>query len=252
MPPPLYGQLAPWYRLLDPPEDHEEEMLACLDALDRAGVAGGRLLELGSGAGHNALYLARRFSCTLSDISRPMLDLSRELNPGSEHLEADMRRLRLGRVFDAVVIHDSICHMTSRQDLRAALETAFVHLRPGGAAIFAPDCLRETFVDDASVHEAGDADRKLICLAYTWDPDESDETCRADYSFLLRQGGSLERAGDSHVEGLFSRATWMGLLESVGFEVDTFPRPLGIACGEGETDADRGPYADEVFLGRRT
>ena len=74
-----------------------------------------------------------------------MLELSRGLNPGCEHLLGDMRTLRLGRTFDAVLIHDAVMYMTSEADLRAALETAFVHLRPGGAAVVAPDCVRETF-----------------------------------------------------------------------------------------------------------
>ena len=36
--------------------------------------------------------------------------------------------------------------MTVRlEDLRAAIETAHLHCRPGGAALFAPDHLRENY-----------------------------------------------------------------------------------------------------------
>ena len=56
-----------------------------------------------------------------------MLAVSRALNPECEHIEADIRAVRLGRTFDAVFVHDAICHMTTEADLRAALETAIVH-----------------------------------------------------------------------------------------------------------------------------
>ncbi|MCY4555151.1 MAG: hypothetical protein OXF79_01910 [Chloroflexi bacterium] len=35
--------------------------------------------------------------------------------------------------------------MASLEDLRTAIETAYVHCRPGGAALFGPDHLRENF-----------------------------------------------------------------------------------------------------------
>jgi len=35
-----------------------------------------------------------------------MLELSRTINPELEHLVGDMRTIRLGRTFDAVLIHD--------------------------------------------------------------------------------------------------------------------------------------------------
>lgn len=58
-----------------------------------------------------------------------MLDLSKKSNPECEHILGDMRTLRLNRTFDAVFVHDAICYMRTREDLRAAIETAFVHLR---------------------------------------------------------------------------------------------------------------------------
>ena len=133
MTPLLYDELVPWYRLLDPPEDHADEAASYLAALDSALPPGAAtLLELGAGAGHNALFLKPRFRCTLSDLSPGMQQLSRELNPDCEHVLGDMRTLRLGRSFDAVFVHDAIGYMTTPEDLLAALTTAFVHTRPGG------------------------------------------------------------------------------------------------------------------------
>src|SRR5262245_11287120 len=120
MQPLLYGELVPWYRLIDPAKDHLDEATAYREALERAPTPRPEtLLELGGGAGNNALYLKQRFRCTLTDISEPMQALSRETNPECEHVLGDMRTLRLERRFDCVFVHDAVMYMTSVRDLEA-------------------------------------------------------------------------------------------------------------------------------------
>ena len=144
--PKLYDQLASWWPLLSRPADYVEEAAFYADTLRGDGdLPADTLLELGSGGGNNASHLTQHFVMTLVDPSPGMLAESRALNPGCEHLAGDMRTIRLDRVFDRVFIHDAICYMTSLDDLRRAMVTAFVHCRPGGAALFAPDHVRETF-----------------------------------------------------------------------------------------------------------
>src|SRR5579871_3012379 len=112
MEPLIYNELTPWYRLLDPPADHRDEAACYRDAFQRAiGSPSPTLLDLGAGAGHNALHLKSRFRCTLADLSPEMLALSRELNPECEHVVGDLRSLRLGRTFDAVLVHDAVMYM---------------------------------------------------------------------------------------------------------------------------------------------
>lgn len=233
MQPLLYGELVPWYRLLDPVEDHREEAIVYAELFERlAAPRPETLLELGAGAGHNAFHLKRRFRCTLTDLSAPMQGLSRALNPECEHRLGDMRTLRLGRTFDVVLVHDAICYMVTRDDLRAAVETAFLHTRPGGAAIFAPDCLRDSFQERSALFEGREGSRSMRCLEWTWDPDPGDDTYTVEYAFLLREGTGLRAVHDRHLEGLFSRATWQEVLTSAGFEVELVGRPD--EGGEGE------------------
>src|SRR6187402_2411130 len=142
----MYGDLAPWFHLLTPPSDYVEDAALVMSQL-RASVTGPlrTLLELGAGGGNTASHLSQELQLTLTDPSPDMLALSRTINPDAEHIVGDMRTLRLGRTFDAVLIHDAICYMRTLADLRAAMLTAWEHLRPGGAAVFMPDHLRETF-----------------------------------------------------------------------------------------------------------
>lgn len=238
--PALYSDLVPWYHLVDPAEDHLDEADAFEAAYMRAvALTPATLLELGSGAGHNAVHLKRRFRCTLTDVSEPMLSLNRRLNPECEHLLGDMRTLRLGRTFDTVLVHDAVCYMTTEDDLLASARTAFLHTRPGGAAIFAPDCVRETFRETSDVITGDDGTRALRCVAWTWDPDPADSQAVVDFAFLLREGTTITAVHDRHVEGLFSRDTWEGLLASAGYDVETMHRPIG----EGAVD--------DIFLCRR-
>jgi SAM-dependent methyltransferase len=216
----LYDEFADWWTLLSAPADYEEEasFYTALIAETAAGPVSD-VLELGSGGGNNASFLKHSFRMTLVDLSPRMLEVSKRLNPECEHLEGDMRTVRLGRTFDAVFIHDAIMYMTSEDDLRAAIQTAWEHLRPGGAAVFAPDAVREHF-KPATDHGGHDEDgRSLRYLEFSHDPDPSDTTYVVDYAYLLKEAdGSARVEHDRHIEGIFPRDTWLRLLRETGFE----------------------------------
>jgi len=241
--PKLYDELSAWWPLLSPPADYVEEASFMQRQLDQAGDLPCRtLLELGSGGGNNASHLKAHFELTLVDSSRGMLDVSRALNPTCEHVEGDMRTIRLRRQFDRVLIHDAICYMTNLADLRRAIETAFVHCRASGAALFAPDHVRENFVPDSD-HGGSDGDgRGLRYLEWTWDPDPNDTMYTVDYAYMLRDRDGLVRVEhDRHVEGLFTRAQWLQTIADVGFEA----RSMLFDHSELE------PGSYELFIGRK-
>jgi SAM-dependent methyltransferase len=219
----LYGELAEWWPIFSAPEEYRKEAAFFARVLtESCDPAPGRVLELGSGGGNNASHLKASFQMTLVDLSPHMLAVSRALNPECEHLEGDIRTMRLGRTFDAVFVHDAICHMTSEADLRAAMETAFEHLRPGGVALFAPDFVRETFVPNTD-HGGNDTDRGSVrFLQWTTDPNSRDTTYLVDFAILIRdQEGQTRLVHDRHTYGLFGRAKWRRLLREAGFELNT-------------------------------
>jgi len=227
----LYGELSEWWPTFSSPDDYREETAFFARTLMKLGdPAPRRVLELGSGGGNSAFHLKKRFEMTLVDLSPQMLAVSRALNPECEHIESDIRTVRLGRTFDAVFVHDAICHMTTEADLRAVMQTAFVHLRPGGVALFVPDFVRETFVENTD-HGGNDTDQGSVrFLQWTTDPDPRDTTYLVDFAILIRdEQGQTRLVHDRHTYGLFARAKWRGLMREVGFVVsrlDGFERDL--------------------------
>ncbi len=242
-PPRLYHQLAEWFHLLTAPEEYAEEARFYRQAFLEASAAPPRtLLELGSGGGNNASHLKHHFQCTLVDLAPGMLAVSRALNPECEHLQGDMRSVRLGRLFDCVFVHDAVCHLTTLEDLGRAIETAYLHCRPGGVALFAPDHVRETFAPRTEHGGHDGRARSLRYLSWSWDPDPGDTTYLEQHVYLLREEGRPVRVEhDQMVMGLFAQADWLRLLGTAGFRAQVRPYPPEVAGAEGH----------RVFLGVR-
>ena len=234
----FYRDLATWWPLISAPEEYAEEAAFAATLLRPART----VLELGSGGGNNAFHLKAEFDLTLVDLSADMLAVSKALNPECEHVQGDMRSVRLGRTFDAVFVHDAIEYMTTEDDLRQAVQTVYAHCRPGGVAVLVPDDIAENFEPETEHggHDAPDG-RAVRYLAWTTDPDPDDSTSVTEYAFLLRDSdGSVQVAQDTHVLGLFTRDTWLRLLAEAGFQ----PRSVAEVTSE-----DRLPR--EFFVGVR-
>src|SRR3989442_3812394 len=205
----LYDELAEWWPIMADPAEFREEALFFDRLLRESSDPPPRtVLDLGSGSGNNAFHLKAHFAMTLVDISPQMLAVNRALNPECEHLQGDIRTLRLGRNFDAVFVHDAICHMTNESDLLAVMETAYVHCRPGGIALFVPDELRETFVPSTD-HGGNDReDRALPYVHGTIEPDPSGTAIQGDFGILLRDEQRRVWVVDhSHTHVPFTRAS---------------------------------------------
>jgi SAM-dependent methyltransferase len=211
----LYDELAEFWPQMSGPEEFKHEAALFTRVLKKATKpAPHTLLELGGGSGFVASHLKSRFKMTLVDLSPNMLAISRGLNPELEHLEGDIRTLRLRRTFDAVFVHDSIAHMLTQKDLKAAIKTAFVHCRPGGAALFVPDETRESFIPAADHGGQGN----LRYVQWTTDPDPRDTTILVDFGILIRdEHGEARVVHERQNHGLFARAVWLRLLRDVGF-----------------------------------
>jgi hypothetical protein len=132
-----------------------------------------------------------------------------------------MRTLRLGRTFDAVFVHDAVDYMLTEDDLRQAIETAFVHCRPGGRAVFMPDAVTETYEGETD-HGGVDGTDGRAARYLSWSAEPGPDGCSVtEYAFLLRErDGSVRSIHETHRCGLFPRGTWRRLLTDAGFEAE--------------------------------
>ena len=240
----LYRELADWWPVISPPVEYADDGAVINAIFGSATLPVRTVLDLGSGGGHVALHIRAGRSMTLVDVSADMLEVSKRVNPDSEHVEGDMRTLRLGREFDAVLVHDAIDYVTSQDELRRVIRTAFLHCRPGGLAVFAPDHTAETF--RAGIGGGGGHDgtgRQASFRERTSDPDPGDDWILAEYEFTLRAAdGTVQVVPEAHRLGSFGKDTWLALLRSAGFAAEVRP---GTRAGNGAAPAK------VVFIGRR-
>jgi SAM-dependent methyltransferase len=233
----LYQDLAEWWPLISPPGEYAAEAAHLAEVFGSAAIPVRDVLDLGSGGGHVATHLKDRLTLTLLDRSADMLVTSRRLNPECIHVQGDMRAARLGRLFDAVLVHDAVDYVTSEDDLRRVIETAFAHCRPGGIAVFVPDYTAETFQPGSGGGGSSTSDgRQGSFREWRWDPDPADDWIQVEYEFVLREAGRAERVvRETHRLGAFPRATWLRLLAAAGFTAQ----------------AGNGPADGTLFIGHR-
>lgn len=217
----LYGDLSWTWPIVSPPEDYAGEAEEFWRFLQMGAVGAVReVLHLGCGGGHVDSNLKRRVRITGVDLSPPMLELARRLNPEVIYRRGDMRSIRLNRTFDGAMISDAVSYMTSPRDLARAFATAFRHLRPGGAFVTYAELARELFTQnwtETSRHRRGNIE--VVFVENRYDPNPRDTTFESTFLYLIRRRGRLTVETDRHVLGLFPTAVWQRTLREAGFQV---------------------------------
>ena len=216
----LYSDLAAWWPHLSGRESLADEAQAQLRIIDDAlGRTAKTLLELGAGGGLLAREMGADRDVVLTDLSAEMLHQSQKENPEREHIQGDMRTMRLGRTFDAVLLHDAVMYLTSPEDLAATFATAAAHLSEGGVLLVLPDVVKDTF-EEGCISGGSIGSPAAQMLEWHWDPDPTDHTYRVDMCFMLRhENGEMETVHEHHEMGLFDRATFCQLIRDAGFDL---------------------------------
>ena len=230
----LYNELAYLWPVISPAEDYGLEALYWLRAIDsKLGPGTHTLLELGVGGGHLLSHLTPHHRAEAVDVSPRMLELSQQRNPGVDHHLGDMRTVRLGRRFDAVLIHDAIGYMLTETDLRAVFETARAHLRPNGLLLVAPDMVAESFYEGKVIRWTTSAGGVTITTEeILHDPDPSETQVESLFTYDITENGVRRVVKDLHVTGLFPLDAWTSLMEEAGFAVERTPLPGEDGYGE--------------------
>lgn len=166
-----------YYDLLYADKDYQAEARYVAETLRRADPGVRTVLELGSGTGRHGRLLARMgFGVHGVERSAEMVQAGCAAEaapgPGSFSCEVgDLRRLELGKTFDAVIsLFHVISYQTTNDDLRAAFRSAAAHVKPGGYFLFdvwhGPAVLLQQ--PSARIKNAADARR---CIRRTAQPE---------------------------------------------------------------------------------
>lgn len=183
-----------------------------------------RVLDIGCGGGKNVYNLKNAWQVEGLDLSMPMLNLARVLNPDCTFHCADLRTFELESRFDGILLDDAIAYVLTPADLAAAFRQAHRHLHPGGVMVVAPDHTRESFAQNQTIVAQGEGANKpegleVVYIQNNFDPDPDDDDFEATMVYLIREQGRLRVETDRHLFGLFSIDLWRQLLRETGFDV---------------------------------
>jgi len=151
-------------------KDYPAEAAELHRIIQDASPAAQNLLDVACGTGAHLVEMQRWYAVEGVDLSPAMLAVARTRLPGIPLREGDMRRLDLGKTFDAVTcLFSSIGYMTDPADLRAAIARLAAHVAPGGVLIVdgwvRPGQWRDNFRPD-SPDVASDDKVTVVRLSY--------------------------------------------------------------------------------------
>ena len=165
-------------------------------------VAGRRALDFGCGAGRSTRFLrGLGFDVTGVDVSRPMLEQARALDPGGDYRlvgDGDLSSLR-GGTFDLILSAFTFDNIATRGHKEAALAALLVVLAAGGRvvnvvsspAIYLHEWASFTTKDFPSNRQARSGDRVYVVMVDVPDrrPVEDVLCTDDDYADLYRRTG---------------------------------------------------------------
>lgn len=142
----VFDAYAQYYDLLYRDKDYAGEAEYVAAHIRKQAPNAKRILELGCGTGAHAEHLARMgYTVHGVDMSEAMLAradarkaaLPPELASRLSFGLGDVRVVRTDETYDAVIsLFHVMSYQTTNADLDAAIETALVHLKPGGLFLF--------------------------------------------------------------------------------------------------------------------
>lgn len=225
----------------------EKDYEAEVDLIERAAARfgegpAGAVLDLGCGTGGHAVPLARRgHRVTGVDRSPAMLAAAAAKAAAAgvqvELIEGDVRHVRAGRSFDVVAMMFAVLgYQHGDADVRAALETCAVHLRPGGVLVLdawhGPAVIAQRPEVRARTFPTADGELERVSSGAL---DAERDLCTVRLRVVERRAGAVVReVEEEHVMRYFFVDRLTGELRRAGLEPLSFtPFP--------ELDGELGP-----------
>ncbi len=257
-----YEAMAPVYDDFTAHHEYDAWIADLLELLERRGLQGKRLLDVGCGTGKSFLeMLPRGWEVTGCDISPAMLELAREkAGDRVRLLVADMLALPRFGEFDLVwALDDAVNYLLSPKELERALAGMRANLAPTGLLLFDVNALPayRTFFAETEVVERGG--RQLIWRGQAAPDVAPGSVCESRLEVAPEQGHASggepgAEGGDApvlvHRQRHFPEAEVLTALASAGLEcLDVYGHGLD---GIPRQPLDESTHTKAIYVARPT
>jgi SAM-dependent methyltransferase len=190
-----------------------------LDALKRAGLVEGLVIDLGCGSGLFAEPLAAEGYDVLGyDVSRPMLSLARRRVPKATFRLGSLHEAPLPRAIAVTGIGETFNYFVRRPLSEAALARLFERIRrallPGGILLF-------DMAAPGRVRGGGPVKSHFVeedwAILVTTEEDPGRRILTRHIVSFRRRGSSYRRSEETHYQRLFEKRRVLALLRAAGF-----------------------------------
>jgi SAM-dependent methyltransferase len=176
------------------------------------------LLDVACGTGAHLARLRQWYSVEGADVSAAMLELANTRLPGVPLHLADMRKLDLGRRFDAVTcLFSSIGYITDSAELRSTIERLAAHVAPGGVLILdgwvRPGEWSDTYRGDPDV--ASDDETMVVRLSLSR---RVGNVTELHMHHLVRTDSDIDYFVESHRLALTPTEEYVSAVEAAGLK----------------------------------
>jgi SAM-dependent methyltransferase len=246
-----YEAIAPVYDDFTSHHDYELWLGRLLPQLERHGLRGRRLLDVGCGTGKSFLPMLKRgWEVTACDISASMVELARgKAGTAAQLSVADMRELPAFGEFDLVwSLDDAVNYLLSVEEFERALAGMRRNLASGGLLMFDVNTLQSyrSFFAESEVREGAEG-RQLV-----WQGRASTDTppgSISEASFeVIGPDGEPEIEPELHRQRHFPEHEVRGALERAGLEcLDVFGHGFDVTL---EQPVEELRHSKAVFIAR--
>jgi SAM-dependent methyltransferase len=204
--------------------------------LARAGVAGGRVIDLGAGSGILAGGLiAAGYEAWGVDASSHMLDIARREAPRGAFVQASLWDVELPPCVAVAAVGEVFSYAADPRAGRAALATRLSEierqLQPEGLLLF----------DVAGPGRSGPSGERRgfwsfgdAAIGLVEREDRTGSRLVRDVSVFMREGDLFRRSDETHALVLYDAATIESLLDEVGFSWDRLERYGAVPLAPGQ------------------
>lgn len=216
----MFSRTAELYDLFYDWKDYAVEAARVRDLVRARNPAARSLLDVACGTGRHLEALGRWFQVEGVDLDEGLLAVAASRLVGVPLHVGDMRRLTLGRQFDAVTcLFSSIGYVRTMPGLRQAMRSMASHVAPGGVLIVEPWFAPGAF-DPQHIGRVITVERPGLAAVRMNGSRVEGRLSIMDMHYLIARPGTVDHVVEVHRLGLFSDEQYRSALADAGLAAE--------------------------------